>query len=95
MSPILNKAKEIADHIKKQKNILIITHIDADGIAAGSIASSALKRKGIDHKVRFVKKLDENEIDRIKNDNPKLVWFTDLGSGVPAADNTCNQFEFI
>ena len=33
MSPILNKAKEIADHIKKQKNILIITHIDADGIA--------------------------------------------------------------
>lgn len=81
MTPLLQKAKEIKDHIRKQNEILIVTHIDADGIAAGSIASKALKRVGIEHVVRFVKKLDENEINKIRNENPQMVWFTDLGSG--------------
>jgi RecJ-like exonuclease len=81
MSQLLKKANELADYIGKLDEVLIVTHIDADGIAAGSIASQALKRKGIEHEVKFVKKLDENEIVKIKNANPKLVWFTDLGSG--------------
>ena len=81
MNQFLNKAKEISDLIEKKDEILIISHIDADGIAAGSIASIALKRKGIEHGVRFVKKLDDNEIEKIRNENPQLVWFTDLGSG--------------
>ncbi|UCE35900.1 MAG: DHH family phosphoesterase [Thermoplasmata archaeon] len=81
MAQLLSKAKEIADYIDKKDDVLIITHIDADGIAAGSIASLALKRKGIEHEIRFVKKLDESEVERVKNDNPDLVWFTDLGSG--------------
>jgi RecJ-like exonuclease len=81
MSQLLKRAKELADFLIKHKKALIITHIDADGIAAGSIASQALKRKGIDFDIRFVKKLDENEINKIKNENPQLVWFTDLGSG--------------
>ena len=81
MTNLNKKAKDIGDLLKKQKEILIVTHIDADGIAAGSIASLALQRKDIQHQVRFVKKLDENEIEKIKNENPPLVWFTDLGSG--------------
>ncbi len=81
MSRLLSKAKEIADFLKSQNQVLIVTHIDADGISAGSIASQTLKRKGVEHEVRFVKKLDEHEIKKIKNQNPNLVWFTDLGSG--------------
>ena len=81
MTPLFERAKEIAGILKEQNNVLVVTHIDADGIAAGSIASKALQRKGIEHGVRFVKKLDENEISRIKNEAPRLVWFTDLGSG--------------
>ncbi|MEE9151517.1 MAG: DHH family phosphoesterase, partial [Thermoplasmata archaeon] len=81
MTTLLSKAKEIADHLRKQKNVLVVSHIDADGIAAGSIASKALQRKGIDHDVRFVKKLDDNVIGKIKDENHSLVWFTDLGSG--------------
>lgn len=81
MSILFSKAKKIAEHIKKRDKILIITHIDADGISAGSIASCALQRKGIEHEIRFVKKLDEKEIEKVKNENPELVWFTDLGSG--------------
>jgi len=81
MTPLLHKAKEISDFLVKKDDVLIISHIDADGIAAGSIASMALRRKGIEHDIRFVKKLDDNEIERIRNENPPMVWFTDLGSG--------------
>ncbi len=81
MTTLLQRAKEISDFLAKKNQVLIITHIDADGIAAGSIASITLRRKGIEHDIRFVKKLDENEINRIRNENPQLIWFTDLGSG--------------
>jgi RecJ-like exonuclease len=81
MSQLVKKAQEIANFVDKQNEVLVVTHIDADGIAAGSLASMALKRKGIEHEVKFVKKLDENEIEKIKDVNPQLIWFTDLGSG--------------
>jgi RecJ-like exonuclease len=81
MSQLLKKAKEIADVLKEQNKIQIVTHIDADGISAGSIAAQTLKRKGIDFDIRFLKKLDEMEINRLKNENHELVWFTDFGSG--------------
>ncbi|UCG68397.1 MAG: DHH family phosphoesterase [Thermoplasmata archaeon] len=81
MNQLTQRAKDIGDFLKKQDNILVVTHIDADGIAAGSIASKALSRIDIEHDVRFVKKLDDIEINRIKDDNRQLVWFTDLGSG--------------
>ncbi len=81
MPSIGDKAREIAEHLKKKKEVQIVSHIDADGIAAGTIASQALSRLGIEHDVRFVKKLDEKEIETLKNVNHELVWFTDLGSG--------------
>ncbi len=81
MDSLLIRAKEISDVLKEQKEVLIVSHIDADGIAAGSISSLALQRKGIEHEVKFVKKLDENEVQNIKDSNPSLVWLTDLGSG--------------
>ena len=41
-----------------------------------------LKREGVEHSVNFVKQLDENVIEKLRNENPELVWFTDLGSGM-------------
>ena len=66
MSELFKKAKEIADVLKKQKKVQIVTHIDADGISSGSIASQTLRREGIDFNIRFLKKLDEMEISRIE-----------------------------
>ncbi len=79
---MLNTAKSIAETLKKHKKVKIVSHIDADGITAGSIASMCLKREGIEHSVDFVKQLDENVIDKLRNENTELVWFTDLGSGM-------------
>ena len=75
-------AKKISEELKKYQEIKIITHIDADGITSGSIASKALEREGINFNIEFVKQLDVQKIEEIKNENPQLVWFTDLGSGM-------------
>ncbi len=80
MRDILKNAQKLSDIIRKQEEILIVTHIDADGISSGSIAFKSLERAGKEVKIKFVKSLDEEEVKRIKDEN-KFVWFTDLGSG--------------
>jgi RecJ-like exonuclease len=81
MSQLLKKAQEIANVLKEQNKVQIVTHIDADGISAGSLAAQTLKRQGIEFDIRFLKKLDDMEIKRLKKENHDLVWFTDFGSG--------------
>ena len=76
------RAAEIALRIRNAKDIVVISHIDADGITAGSIAAKALERLGKEYRVEFVKQLDEKKIEELRNENPSLVWFTDLGSGM-------------
>jgi len=75
------KAKEVADKILSHESILIVSHIDADGITSASIAKKALGRAGKTTKVKFFKQLDEHNIKSVKEENPEFVWFTDMGSG--------------
>jgi len=88
---LLKRAKEIGDIIKKSEEIHIITHIDADGITAGSIAYETLKRLGKKHSIDFVKQLDNNFLERLKNDHYELVWFTDLGSSIVSEQSDINM----
>jgi single-stranded-DNA-specific exonuclease len=76
------RAKEIGDIIKKSKKIHIVSHIDADGLTAGSIAYKTLERLGKDFSIEFVKQIDEEVVKNLKNQNHELVWFTDLGSSI-------------
>ncbi len=82
MERYLTRAAEIADIIRKADDIVVVSHIDADGITSGSIAARALERLGKEFRVDFVKQLDEKKITELKDENPSLVWFTDLGSGM-------------
>jgi RecJ-like exonuclease len=74
-------AEAAASIIGSSRSVLVVGHIDADGITASSIASFALKQAGIPHEVRFVKKLDDAEIARIERHTAERIWFVDLGSG--------------
>ena len=76
------RAKEIGEIIKKTKQIHVVSHIDADGLTAGSIAYKTLERLNKDFSIEFVKQLDEEVIKNIKDKNYELVWFTDLGSSI-------------
>ncbi|UCH89516.1 MAG: DHH family phosphoesterase [Thermoplasmata archaeon] len=76
-----NCAKNIAEYIKKHTDIEVVTHQDADGIAAGSIAKKALEREGVNATITVLKQLDESFVQTADKSASKLYWFTDLGSG--------------
>jgi len=75
------KAREIANRLRRASEVHVYCHIDSDGITGGSIATEALDRAGIPNKVTFLKKLDAATVEEIKNQNPPLAWFCDLGAG--------------
>ena len=79
---MFKRAEKLGEIVKNSKEIHIVTHIDADGITAGSIAYQTLKRLGKEHSIEFVKQLDEEVFNRLQNENHELVWFTDLGSSI-------------
>lgn len=88
---LYKRAKEIGDFIKKSKQIHIVSHIDADGLTAGSIAYKTLERLGKEFSIEFVKQLDKEVIKNIKDKNHELVWFTDLGSNISGNYNEINM----
>ena len=78
MKEILRRAKELAERIRREGFVRVVTHIDADGITSGAIAFESLKRAGIDCEIEFVKNLSPDVLEKYSND---FIWFTDLGSG--------------
>lgn len=79
---MLQRANDIARIVRGSSKIHIVTHIDADGITAGAIASESLRRLGKEYSIECIKQLDEVVIAKLLNENHELVWFTDLGSGL-------------
>jgi RecJ-like exonuclease len=79
---LFTRAKQLAKTITKVNQVHIVTHIDADGIAAGSIALQSLQRLNKDVSIECVKQLDEVIMNRLFQAQHQLVWFTDLGSSI-------------
>ena len=79
---MLKRARKIGEIIKRSKEIHVVTHIDADGITAGAIASQTLKRLDKRYSIEFVKQLDNLVLERLVKENYEIVWFTDLGSSI-------------
>ncbi|MBM4248516.1 MAG: DHH family phosphoesterase [Euryarchaeota archaeon] len=73
-------AQKLAAILRGRRRVRVVTHIDADGICAGAVASLALDRAGVENSVEFVKQLDPKTVARVRDDGA-LLWFTDLGSG--------------
>ena len=70
-----------AEGLRRAKSVLVISHIDADGITAGSIATRTAERLGIEHRTVFLPKIDADAIDMINSAPEDYVWVCDLGSG--------------
>ncbi len=81
-------AAQCAEHIRKHSSILVVSHIDADGLTSAAIMGKALERAGIEYETRFAKQLDNATLAVIADQNPELVIFTDLGSGMLNAINS-------
>jgi RecJ-like exonuclease len=74
-------AAACADRLRAADEVLLASHIDADGLTSAGVASTALRRAGIPHEVVFKKQLDAEEIASIAAMEYDTVLFTDFGSG--------------
>ncbi len=63
----------------KDKEILVISHFDTDGITSAAIMTRALKKLDKQFSVKIVKRLEKKLIDELPEN--KLILFLDLGSG--------------
>jgi len=72
----------IVDLSSRGARILVVTHIDADGLSSGSIAFAALARRNVGVTVRAIPDIDNKAIEKLKADNFDYYLFTDLGTGV-------------
>jgi single-stranded-DNA-specific exonuclease len=75
-------AGDVLNLVSLGKKILIVTHIDADGLVSGSVAFGALARRKADVAVRTVPDLDERTIAEIATAPYDFVIFTDLASSL-------------
>jgi single-stranded-DNA-specific exonuclease len=72
-------AAHLADHLLEQEYVEVLTHNDADGIAAASILCHALFREGRQFRLRICPSITPADIPREES-----VLLCDLGSGLAA-----------
>lgn len=72
-------AKEFLKEIEKNKEILIVSHFDTDGITSATIMLQTLKKLDKTFTVKIVRSLEIKAINNLPKD--KLIIFLDLGSG--------------
>lgn len=77
----LRRAKHLSEVISSAGSVVVVSHIDADGISSAAIAKRALERLDLPHRVQFVRSLGEEEIEAISKMHEDVVWICDLGTG--------------
>ncbi|MEF8885168.1 MAG: DHH family phosphoesterase [Haloarculaceae archaeon] len=78
---LVERAGECARRLLDAEEVLLASHIDADGLTSAAVAATALERAGLPFEVVFKKQLDETEIASIAAREYGVVLFTDFGSG--------------
>ncbi len=73
-------APDILKVVKSGRRILVVTHIDADGLCSGSMLFASLMRKGANVTLRSVPDLDPRRISELEEEKYDYYVFTDLGS---------------
>ncbi|VVB71558.1 DHHA1 domain protein [uncultured archaeon] len=74
--------KSAAEEVQKRDSLLVVSHVDADGLTAAGIICTALERRNIDYSSLFFRQLDETALENVADFGADLVIFTDLGSGM-------------
>jgi len=81
---LVKAARDVASYLreKARENALfqVVSHLDADGIAAASIISTSLTRLNARFHVRIIQQLSRKSLERIPR-RERVFVFTDMGSG--------------
>mgnify|MGYP000017659065 CR=1 FL=1 len=75
------RADACAEHLLGREAVLVVSHIDADGLTSAAIATRSLQRMGLTVETAFANQLDEDEVARVAATDYDTVLFTDFGSG--------------
>lgn len=79
LANLLNKAIE---KIKGTDSLIqVVSHLDADGLSSAAIMASVLHQMKKDFQITFVKMIKPEIVETMNERDPKLVIFTDVGSG--------------
>jgi len=84
MAPVpklADRAAKCAERLRAAEEVLLASHIDADGLTSAGIAATALERAGIPTTTVFKNQLDDEAIASIAARDVETVLFTDFGSG--------------
>ena len=71
----------VTDCIKNEKSIMILTHMDCDGLASGSIMAKALIRAGAACTLRTSTEFNASVAEALGKDGRDFHIVTDLGAG--------------
>jgi RecJ-like exonuclease len=71
---------DVMKFVRSGKRVLVVTHIDADGLCSGSIVFAALMRKGANAVLRTVPDLDPRAVAALAAQGFDFYIFTDLAS---------------
>jgi single-stranded-DNA-specific exonuclease len=82
---LLARAAEASEVLKDRAShgskILLLSHYDADGLAAVGIMGSSLARIKANFQLRVIKELDPETLEGALRSDPDLILLTDIGSG--------------
>ncbi|MDM7912194.1 MAG: recombinase RecJ, partial [Methanotrichaceae archaeon] len=81
-SELVKLCDSASEKIRRRKDLLVVSHVDADGLTASAIVCTALDRLGLDYRPIFFKQLDSTALDQVADQGADLAIFTDLGSGM-------------
>ncbi len=74
-------AEKILEYAEKGSNILIVSHLDADGLSAAGIMGAALARINAIFCIRIERWFDKNVVVEIASQKDSLTVLIDMGSG--------------
>jgi single-stranded-DNA-specific exonuclease len=74
-------SEKLRSSVEGGNEVAIITHLDADGIASGSIMAMALRRMGARYSVRAISDMNSSVIEKMRSESRDFYVITDLGGG--------------
>ena len=78
---LASRADACAEYLLDQDRVLVVSHIDADGLTSAAVATRGLRRAGLAVETAFSNQLDDEEVARVAATDHETVLFTDFGSG--------------
>ncbi|PSQ58411.1 recombinase RecJ [Halobacteriales archaeon SW_7_71_33] len=78
---LAERARRCARRLAAAEEVLLASHIDADGLTSGATAATMLERAGVPFEATFHDQLDAEAVAAVAAREPEVALFTDFGSG--------------